>query len=103
MTERPLDHIKDKPFAIITCAIFALTIVAMAFRPVFGYHLGFIAMWGAIAIIVVFEVFKERFTIDIPNVEQVLSELDWRAIFFYVSLFALVAAWNMPAVKLVSN
>ena len=104
MTERPLDHVKDKPFATITCAIFTLTIVAMAFRPVFGYYLGFIAMWGAIAIIVVFEVFKERFTIDIPNVEQVLSELDWRAIFFYVSLFALVGGLEHAGViKLVSN
>ena len=24
--ENPLDHIKDKPFAMITCAIFGLTI-----------------------------------------------------------------------------
>ncbi len=44
--EKPLDHIKDKPFAIIVCGIFLLTIIAMALRPVFGYHLGFIAMWG---------------------------------------------------------
>ena len=88
--EKPLDHIKDKPFAVIVCSVFALTILAMAFRPVFGYHLGFIALWGAIALILIFEVFGKAFTLEIPNVEQVLSELDWRAIFFYVSLFALV-------------
>ena len=58
--EHPLDHIKDKPFAIITCGIFLLTILAMAFRPIFGYILGFIAMWGAIAIIIFFELFKKR-------------------------------------------
>ena len=46
--EKPLDHIKDKPFAIISCSIFVLTIIAMALRPIFGYTLGFIAMWGAI-------------------------------------------------------
>ena len=90
MSEKPLDHIKDKPFAVIVCSVFALTILAMAFRPVFGYHLGFIALWGAIALILIFEVFGKAFTLEIPNVEQVLSELDWRAIFFYVSLFALV-------------
>ena len=90
MEEKPLDHIKDKPFAVVVCSVFALTIVAMALRPIFGYHLGFIALWGAIALIVIFEVFGKAFTLEIPNVEQVLSELDWRAIFFYVSLFALV-------------
>ncbi len=88
--EKPLDHIKDKPFAVIVCLIFLLTILAMAFRPIFGYPLGFIAMWGAITLILFFEIFKKSFTLEMPNVEQVLSELDWRAIFFYVSLFALV-------------
>lgn len=102
--EKPLDHIKDKPFAIIACSIFLLTIIAMALRPIFGYTLGFIAMWGAISIILVFEVFKEHFTLEIPNVEQVLSELDWRAVFFYVSLFALVGGLEHAGViKLVSN
>jgi Na+/H+ antiporter NhaD/arsenite permease-like protein len=90
MVEKPLDHIKDKPFAVVVCSIFALTIVAMALRPIFGYHLGFIALWGAIALILICEIFGKAFTLEIPNVEQVLSELDWRAIFFYVSLFALV-------------
>ncbi len=90
MEEKPLDHIKDKPFAVVVCGVFALTIVAMALRPIFGYHLGFIALWGAIALILIFEVFGKAFTLEIPNVEQVLSELDWRAIFFYISLFALV-------------
>jgi len=90
MAEHPLDHIKDKPFAIVSCGVFLLTIIAMALRPIFGYHLGFIAMWGALALILIFELFKKFFTQEIPDVEHVLSELDWRAIFFYVSLFALV-------------
>ena len=55
----PLDHIKDKPFAVVVCGIFLLTIVAMAFRPVFGYQLGFIAMLGAITLILLFEIFKD--------------------------------------------
>ncbi len=96
--ENPLDHIKDKPFAIISCGVFALTILGMALRPIFGYHLGFIAMWGAIALVLLFEVFKSRFTLDIPNFEEVLSELDWRAIMFYVSLFALVGGLDHAGV-----
>lgn len=102
--EKALDHIKDKPFAIIACGIFVLTIIAMALRPIFGYHLGFIALWGALACILVFEIFKDRFTLEIPDVEQVLAELDWRAIFFYVSLFALVGGLEHSGViKSVSN
>jgi Na+/H+ antiporter NhaD/arsenite permease-like protein len=109
--EKPLDHIKDKPFAIVVCVVFLLTILAMAFRPVFGYHLGFIAMWGGITLILFFEIFKKSFTLEMPNVEQIFSELDWRAIFFYVSLFALVgglehsgvikliAAWMTPLIQ----
>src|SRR5512136_1270897 len=102
--ENPLDHIKDKPFAIISCGVFALTILGMALRPIFGYALGFIAMWGALALVLIFEVFKGRFTLDIPNFEEVLSELDWRAILFYVSLFALVGGLDHSGViKTVSN
>lgn len=102
--EKPLDYIKDKPFAIIVCVVFFLTILAMAFRPIFGYHLGFIAMWGAITLILFFEIFKKSFTLEMPNVEQILSELDWRAIFFYVSLFALVGGLEHSGViKLIAN
>ncbi len=88
--EKPLDHIRDKPFAIITCAIFLLTILAMALREFLGFHLGFIAMWGALTTILFFTLFRKRFTVEIPDVEEVLKELDWRAVFFYIALFALV-------------
>jgi len=102
--EKPLDHIKDKPFAIVSCGVFLLTIIAMALRPVFGYHLGFIALCGAITLILIFELFGRYFTIEIPNVEQVLSELDWRAIGFYVSLFALVGGLEHAGViKTIAN
>jgi Na+/H+ antiporter NhaD/arsenite permease-like protein len=104
MTEKPLDYIKDKPFAIISCGVFVLTIIAMALRPIFGYTLGFIAMMGAICIILFFELFKSKFTLEIPDVEHVLAELDWRAVFFYVSLFALVGGLEHAGViKVVSD
>ncbi len=104
LDERPLDHIKDKPFAIVTCSIFCLTITAMAFRPFFGYYLGFIALWGALVLILIFEIFNNAFTLEIPNLEQVFAELDWRAIFFYISLFALVGGLEHAGViKWLSN
>ena len=102
--EKSLDHIKDKPFAIVVCAVFFLTIVAMANRPLFGCCLGFIALCGAIILILSFEIFKRSFTLETPSVEQIFSELDWRAIFFYVSLFALVGGLEHAGViKLIAN
>ena len=99
-----LDHIKDKRFAILVCGVFLLTIIAMANRPVFGCCLGFIALCGAITLILVFEIFKTAFHIEIPSLENVLSELDWRAIFFYVSLFSLVGGLEHAGViKLIAN
>ncbi len=97
--ENPLDQITDKPFAICVCTIFILTILAMAFREVFGFHLGFIAMWGALASILLFSCFfKHLFTIEIPEVEEILKELDWRAVFFYIALFALVGGLDHAGV-----
>ena len=88
--EKPSDFIKDEKFALIVCGVFLLTILGMALRPLLGYHLGFIALMGAILLILVFEIFGDKFSIDVPKIEQTLSELDWRAIAFYVSLFSLV-------------
>jgi Na+/H+ antiporter NhaD/arsenite permease-like protein len=67
---------------------FAITIVAMAFRETFGVKLGFIALSGAVAIILVIEVLGQR--LRKPEFEAILQELDWRAVFFYIGLFALV-------------
>jgi Na+/H+ antiporter NhaD/arsenite permease-like protein len=104
IAEKPLDHIKDKPFAIISCGVFLLTIIAMALRPIFGYHLGFIAMWGAIALVLIFQLFGKHFTVETPDVENVLAELDWRAVAFYVALFALVGGLEHAGViKTVSD
>ena len=61
-------------------------------------------MLGAITLILLFEIFKRSFTLEMANVEQIFSELDWRAIFFYVSLFALVGGLEHSGViKLIAN
>ena len=84
----PSAKIPDPLFAGIVLFMFAGTIVAMAFREVLGVKLGFIAMTGALLLVLILEVFGER--LKKPSFEEVIQELDWRAVFFYIALFALV-------------
>lgn len=85
-----IDHIKDKRFAFIVCAVFLLTILAMSLRQFSGFKLGFIAFGGALLLVLIFEIFKGPLRLNPPALEEMLAELDWQAIGFYVSLFALV-------------
>ena len=84
----PKEYIENKLFAGIVCFAFVGTVVCMAIRPYFGVHLGMITLYGAAILILLLEIFKKK--LHAPSFEDVLSELDWRAICFYVSLFALV-------------
>ena len=87
--EMPVDpRIPDPLFATIVVVGFLLTILAMSFREFLGFKLGFIAMTGALGLIVVIETLGHR--LKKPEFEEILQELDWRAIFFYIGLFALV-------------
>jgi Na+/H+ antiporter NhaD/arsenite permease-like protein len=81
--------IPDPLFATITCGIFLLTVVAMAMRELLGVKLGFIALTGAIILALVVETLSERLK-EPPSFEHIVQELDWRAILFYIALFALV-------------
>jgi Na+/H+ antiporter NhaD/arsenite permease-like protein len=81
-------HIPNKLFATVVVGWFLLTVLGMALREVFGVKLGFIAMTGAVTLVLLLEVLGKR--VNAPSFEEVLTELDWRAIFFYVALFALV-------------
>jgi Na+/H+ antiporter NhaD/arsenite permease-like protein len=104
-------YIKDKRFAVIVCAGFILTIIGMSLRQHLGYKLGFIAFAGALLLVVVFEIFKKPLGMEVPDLEEMITELDWKAIGFYVSLFALVgglehanilkivAAWFTPYIQ----
>lgn len=84
----PGEHIKNRLFAWLVCLVFVGTIVAMAIRPVFGVHLGWITLCGAAILVFLLEVFKKK--LDVPSFEEILAELDWRAVMFYICLFALV-------------
>jgi Na+/H+ antiporter NhaD/arsenite permease-like protein len=81
-------HIPNRLFAGVVVGWFILTVLAMAFREVFDVKLGFIAMTGAITLVLALELLGER--VKAPSFEHILGELDWRAILFYIALFALV-------------
>jgi Na+/H+ antiporter NhaD/arsenite permease-like protein len=84
----PSAKIPDPRFAGIVLFMFAATVVAMAFREKLGVKLGFIAMTGALLLVLILEVLGDR--LKKPSFEEVIQELDWRAVFFYIALFALV-------------
>ncbi len=90
LSAKPTEYIKNKYFAIVSVGFFLLTILAMSFRQVLGYHLGFIALMGMVALVLANELFAKK--LDSPTVEDVLKELDWRALLFYIVLFILVGS-----------
>ncbi len=91
--ELPFDaRIPDKLFATIVVVGFFGTIIAMSMREFLGFRLGFIALTGAMLLILVVEGLGHR--LKKPEFEEILQELDWRAIFFYIGLFALVGGFE---------
>jgi len=75
-------------FATVVVAWFLGTVVAMSMREFLGVKLGFIALTGALSLTLVLHFLGDR--VKAPNFEEMIQELDWRAIFFYIALFALV-------------
>jgi Na+/H+ antiporter NhaD/arsenite permease-like protein len=82
-------EIPDRTFATITCGMFVLTVFAMAMREFLGVKLGFIALTGAIILVLIIEIMGDKLK-EAPSFEHMVQELDWRAVFFYIALFALV-------------
>ncbi len=76
-------------FATIVVGWFLGTVVAMSMREHIGVQLGFIAMTGAISLVLVLALLGDRVK-EASNFEECIQSLDWRAIFFYIALFALV-------------
>jgi Na+/H+ antiporter NhaD/arsenite permease-like protein len=83
-------HVPNKLFAGVVVGWFLLTVLGMALRQVLGFKLGFIALTGAVTLVLLLEILGKR--VDAPDFEEILGELDWRAILFYMALFALVGA-----------
>ena len=84
--------IPDVLFMNIVLVGFFGTIIAMSFREFLGVPLGFIALTGAILLVLVIEIMGHR--LKKPEFEEILGELDWRAVFFYIGLFALVGGFE---------
>jgi Na+/H+ antiporter NhaD/arsenite permease-like protein len=80
--------IPNKLFAGVAVGWFLATVVAMSMRELLGVKLGFIALTGALSLVLVLALLGDR--VKAPSFEEMLQELDWRAIFFYIALFALV-------------
>jgi len=76
-------------FATIVVVWFLGTVIAMSMRELIGVKLGFIALTGAITLVLVLHFLGDRVK-EAPSFEEMVQELDWRAIFFYIALFALV-------------
>ena len=83
-------HIPNRLFAGVVVGWFLLTVLAMALRQVLGFKLGFIALTGAVSLVLLMELLGKR--VNAPDFEEILGGLDWRAILFYMALFALVGA-----------
>ncbi len=83
-------EIPDKLFATLVCGAFLLTVVGMAMREYLDMKLGFIALTGAMVLVLVLEILGKR--LKAPTFEEVIQELEWRAVFFYIALFALVGS-----------
>ena len=81
-------RIPNPLFATIVVAWFVGTVVAMSLREVIGVKLGFIALTGAVSLVLVLEMLGDR--VQAGSFEGSVQALDWRAIFFYIALFALV-------------
>ncbi len=76
-------------FATVVVVWFLGTVVAMSMREHIGVKLGFIALTGALSLVLALYFLGERVK-EAPSFEEMIQELDWRAIFFYIALFALV-------------
>ncbi|MFN0161146.1 MAG: SLC13 family permease [Burkholderiales bacterium] len=77
-------------FATLVVVWFLGTVIAMSMREYIGVKLGFIALTGALSLVLVLHFLGDRVSKEAPDFETMVQELDWRAIFFYIALFALV-------------
>jgi len=81
--------IQNPLFATVVVGWFLATVIAMSMREHIGVKLGFIALTGALSLVLALHFLGERVK-EAPSFEEMVQELDWRAIFFYIALFALV-------------
>lgn len=80
---------RDRKFLLlVSLAFFTATVLAMALRPLLGLPLGFITVAGASMLALTVELLSRRYRLT--RFDEALGHVEWRAILFYASLFALV-------------
>jgi len=82
-------RIPNPLLATVVVVWFLGTVIAMSMREHIGVKLGFIALSGALSLVLVLHFLGDKVK-EAPSFEEMVQELDWRAIFFYIALFALV-------------
>ena len=96
------EHLKNTKFTVIVTGVFLATILAMSFRQLIGLQLGFIAVTGMIILVLITEIFHKK--LESPRFEEVIGEIDWRTLFFYITLFILVGGINhVGLIEMVAN
>ena len=80
----------NRGLLLVSGAAFAAIIVGMAIRPMLGVPLGFITIAGASALSVGVEAWRRAARARLPSFEEILRDVEWRALLFYASLFSLV-------------
>jgi len=88
----PATYIKNKRLAVVVLVVFLATILGMSSRQFIGLPLGFIALIGMTVLVLITEIFQKQ--MGSPGLGKILSELDWRALLFYMTLFILVGGIN---------
>lgn len=75
---------------LVSTLYFTLTIIGMALRPRLGVPLGYITITGASLLALTVEILRATSRSSLPAFPDILGDVEWRALLFYASLFALV-------------
>ncbi|MEB3760090.1 MAG: permease [Desulfurococcales archaeon] len=87
----------NKLLLVTSILFFIATVIGMALRPMLGVPLGFITISGASALALTIEILKATGR-DLPGFEEIVADVEWRALLFYASLFTLVGALEVSGV-----
>ncbi len=82
---------------VTSTLFFIVTVIGMALRPMLGVPLGFITIAGASSLALTIEVLRTKVR-DLPGFEEIVADVEWRALLFYASLFTLVGALEVSGV-----
>jgi Na+/H+ antiporter NhaD/arsenite permease-like protein len=80
----------NRGLLLVSTAFFIGTVVGMAIRPMLGVPLGFITVAGASLLALTVEVWRRLGGEGLPSFEDVILDVEWRALLFYATLFGLV-------------